>query len=113
MKIWFNKVNESRRSMVDLDATEVCVGRDAGNDVVLRSPLVSRRHAVIRRVNGDEQLEQAVTNRSLYVDVAVNHDVAVLPERRPGGLVVLTQRVVWCERSQPLQGSSKRIIRVA
>jgi Flp pilus assembly CpaF family ATPase len=57
MKIWFNKVNESRRSMIDVETAEIQVGRDAENDVVLRSPLVSRRHAVIRRVNGDEQLE--------------------------------------------------------
>ncbi|MBC8357023.1 MAG: Flp pilus assembly complex ATPase component TadA [Planctomycetes bacterium] len=57
MKIWFNKVNESRRSVVELDADELQIGRDASNDVVLKSPLVSRRHAVVRRVNGDGQLE--------------------------------------------------------
>ena len=57
MKIWFNKVNESRRSVVELDVQELHIGRDATNDVVLRSPLVSRRHAVVRRVNGDGQLE--------------------------------------------------------
>ncbi len=57
MKVWFNKVNESRRAMVELDATELCIGRDAANDVVLKSPLVSRRHAVVRRVPGASQLE--------------------------------------------------------
>ena len=57
MKIWFNKVNESRRSVVELDVQELHIGRDATNDVVLRSPLVSRRHAVVRRVNGTGQLE--------------------------------------------------------
>jgi Flp pilus assembly CpaF family ATPase len=57
MKIWFNKVNESRRSVVELDAQELHIGRDATNDVVLRSPLVSRHHAVVRRVNGNGQLE--------------------------------------------------------
>ncbi|MCA9172735.1 MAG: FHA domain-containing protein, partial [Planctomycetales bacterium] len=57
MKIWFNKVNESRRSVVELDVQELHIGRDATNDVVLRSPLVSRRHAVVRRVSGDGQLE--------------------------------------------------------
>lgn len=57
MKIWFNKVNESRRSMVDIDVAEIQIGREASNDVVLKSPLVSRRHAVVRRLNGDGKLE--------------------------------------------------------
>ena len=56
MKIWFNKLNESRRSMVELDGDEIHIGRDPENSVVLKSPLVSRRHAVVR-VNGDAQLE--------------------------------------------------------
>ena len=50
MKVWYNKVNESRRSMLDVDQPEITVGRDPGNTLVLQSPLVSRRHAVVRRV---------------------------------------------------------------
>ncbi len=57
MKIWFNKINESRRSMVELEADEVQIGRDVSNSVVLRSPLVSRHHAVVRRADGNGQLE--------------------------------------------------------
>ncbi|NQT40737.1 MAG: Flp pilus assembly complex ATPase component TadA [Planctomycetes bacterium] len=55
MKVWYNKINESRRFVVDVSGTEVSVGRDPGNDVSLPSPLVSRRHAVIR-IGGDQLL---------------------------------------------------------
>ncbi|HET6880423.1 MAG TPA: ATPase, T2SS/T4P/T4SS family [Pirellulales bacterium] len=55
MKIWFNKVDESRRTLVEATTDEVSIGRDATNQVVLSSPLVSRHHAVVRRVG--EQLE--------------------------------------------------------
>ena len=33
MKIWFNKVNESRRSVVESEADEVYIGRDETNNV--------------------------------------------------------------------------------
>ncbi len=65
MKIWFNKVNESRRSMVEVDADEVHIGRDPSNGVVLRSPLVSRHHAVVRRVDGELELENLGANSCL------------------------------------------------
>ena len=48
MKVWYNKVNDSRRSMVETDDPDVRIGRDPDNIVVLRSPLVSRHHAVVR-----------------------------------------------------------------
>ncbi len=48
MKIWFNKVSESRRSLIEVHQSEVTIGRDPGNTVLLQSPLVSRRHAVVR-----------------------------------------------------------------
>ena len=50
MKIWFNKVNESRRSMVEVAEPLVTIGRDPSNTVCLQSPLVSRQHAVVRLV---------------------------------------------------------------
>ncbi len=55
MKVWYNKINESRRFVVDVSGTEVSVGRDPSNDVALQSPLVSRQHAVVR-INGDQLL---------------------------------------------------------
>jgi Flp pilus assembly CpaF family ATPase len=65
MKIWFNKVNESRRSMVDVESDEVHIGRDPSNAVVLRSPLVSRHHAVVRVINGELELENLGANSCL------------------------------------------------
>ena len=53
MKIWFNKLHDSRRSFVEVSSTEVSIGRDATCDVVLPSPLVSRKHAVVR-ITGDK-----------------------------------------------------------
>src|SRR5205823_3108745 len=72
MKIWFNKVNESRRSVVDVSQAEVSIGRDAANTVVLQSPLVSRRHATVKLTG--EQLE--LTNVGLNSCVVGDREVA-------------------------------------
>jgi pilus assembly protein CpaF len=71
MKIWFNKINESRRSMVELTNDVVEIGRDATNHVVLRSPLVSRRHAVVRVLNGELELENVGLNSCLVGETEV------------------------------------------
>ncbi|MGB9687354.1 ATPase, T2SS/T4P/T4SS family, partial [Thermogutta sp.] len=66
MKIWYNRINESRRTMIEVDATEVWIGRDSSNTVVLPSPLVSRRHAVVRLLeDGRLQLENLGLNSCL------------------------------------------------
>ncbi|MBI1900248.1 MAG: Flp pilus assembly complex ATPase component TadA [Planctomycetia bacterium] len=65
MKVWYNKVNESRRALVESDKPEVTIGRDADNLVVLKSPLVSRHHAVVRSSNGQLQLENVGLNSCL------------------------------------------------
>ena len=65
MKIWFNKVNESRRSMVEVTDAEVTIGRDPANSVCLQSPLVSRQHAVVRPADGKLQLENIGLNSCL------------------------------------------------
>ncbi|MBN2473593.1 MAG: Flp pilus assembly complex ATPase component TadA [Pirellulales bacterium] len=62
MKIWFNKISESRRSMVEVSSAEVSIGRDPSNHVVLQSPLVSRQHAVVRVDNGKLELENVGLN---------------------------------------------------
>ncbi len=65
MKIWFNKLHDSRRSVVELSAPEISIGRDATCDVVLPSPLVSRKHAVVR-ISGDKlELENTGLNSCL------------------------------------------------
>ena len=62
MKIWFNKISESRRSVVEVDESEVTIGRDPSNCVVLQSPLVSRQHAVVHVSDGALRLENVGLN---------------------------------------------------
>ncbi len=72
MKIWFNKINESRRSMVEVD--RIGSHRSAAtrtNTVCLQSPLVSRRHAVVRLLNGKLQLENVGLNSCVVGDEEV------------------------------------------
>lgn len=69
MRIWFNKINESRRSMVEFAGPQMRIGRDPSNEVVLRSPLVSRCHAVVRRLGPTElELENVGVNSCLVGD---------------------------------------------
>ena len=71
MKVWFNRISESRRSMLDLTGTEFSIGRDQNNDVVLTSPLVSRQHAVVR-IDGDQlELENLGINSCLVGDTEI------------------------------------------
>ncbi len=71
MKIWFNKINESRRSIFEVDDKDeqgdlleiaVTIGRDPANMLVLESPLVSRRHAVVRRSGNNFELQNVGLN---------------------------------------------------
>ncbi|MEZ6064263.1 MAG: ATPase, T2SS/T4P/T4SS family [Planctomycetaceae bacterium] len=62
MKIWYNKIHESRRLMLEVEDDEVSIGRDPSNRLVLRSPLVSKQQAVVRRVNGKLELENVGIN---------------------------------------------------
>jgi len=65
MKIWFNKINESRRNVVEASGSQITIGRDASNTVCLQSPLVSRQHAVVRISNGRLVLENVGLNSCL------------------------------------------------
>jgi pilus assembly protein CpaF len=71
MKVWYNKINESRRNVVELPDGEITIGRDATNSVCLQSPLVSRRHAVVRLVDGRLQLENVGLNSCIVGDEEV------------------------------------------
>ena len=62
MKIWFNKVHDSRRHLLEVEGDEVTIGRDGKNRLVLRSPLVSKQQAVVRRINGQLELENVGIN---------------------------------------------------
>ena len=71
MKIWFNKVNESRRSVVEAGEPVITIGRDPANVVCLQSPLVSRQHAVVRAIDGKLQLENIGLNSCVVGDEEV------------------------------------------
>src|SRR5262245_59229318 len=71
MKVWFNRIDESRRTLVDLAGAEITIGREAANNVVLRSPLVSRRHAVVRKIGEELELENVGVNSCLVGDQEV------------------------------------------
>ena len=58
MKVWFNRIHDSRRTLVEVQATEIHIGRDAANEVVLASPLVSKRHAVRRQTAAQKRRDQ-------------------------------------------------------
>jgi len=68
VKIWYNKVNESRRTLFETEAIEVTIGRDNDNDIVLRSPLISRQHAIIRLRDGQLSVQNVGLNSCLVGD---------------------------------------------
>ncbi|MFO0901744.1 MAG: ATPase, T2SS/T4P/T4SS family [Pirellulales bacterium] len=69
MRVWFNRIHESRRSMAEFTGSQVRIGRDPTNEVVLRSPLVSRCHAVVRIAGPNElELENVGVNSCLVGD---------------------------------------------
>lgn len=71
MKIWFNQVHESRRTLVEATTEEVSIGRDPSNQVVLASPLVSRQHAVVRLVGEQLELRNVGLNSCVVGDCEV------------------------------------------
>jgi Flp pilus assembly CpaF family ATPase len=71
MKVWYNKIHDSRRSMVEVEDGEISIGRDPGNTIVLKSPLVSKRQAVVARVNGRFQLTNVGINSCLVGETEV------------------------------------------
>ena len=80
MKIWFNKINESRRSIFEVEDkdengipvdVEVTIGRDETNMLVLESPLVSRFHAVVRRKDNVFELENIGLNVCMIGDTEI------------------------------------------
>ncbi len=68
MKIWWNKVHESRRSMLETDEPLIHIGRDEHNTIQLKSPLVSKRQAIVRRENGRLSLENIGINGCMVGD---------------------------------------------
>ena len=71
MKVWFNKVHDSRRSLIETDDSVIRIGRDSGNTVVLQSPLVGKQQAVVRRDNGLLTLENLGINSCVVGETEV------------------------------------------
>jgi len=99
MKVWFNKISESRRTLVEADGTEVTIGRDPENTVVLQSPLVSRHHAVVRMTGGQLFLENVGLNSCLVGDVEVTGSQTVVFE--PGTKVRIWPFTLTFEAEKP------------
>jgi Flp pilus assembly CpaF family ATPase len=62
MKVWYNKIHESRRSLLETEEEVLHIGRDPANSLVLKSPLVAKRQAIIRRSDGKLILENVGLN---------------------------------------------------
>ncbi|MFP6768753.1 MAG: ATPase, T2SS/T4P/T4SS family, partial [Planctomycetaceae bacterium] len=85
MKVWFNKVHDSRRSVVETEDAVIRIGRDQGNTVVLQSPLVGKQQAVVRRDNGLLTLENLGINSCVVGETEVQGGQAC--EFSPGDTV--------------------------
>jgi pilus assembly protein CpaF len=84
MKIWYGSTLGSRRSVLSVEGDRVRLGRGADNDVVLDSPYVADRAAVLRR-QGDAWVLTALGMNGC--DVAgrrlLQGQCALLPARTP------------------------------
>jgi len=71
MKIWFNKIHDSRRTLVETEDPTIRIGRDPSNTIVLQSPLVSKRQAVVSRESGRLKLENIGINGCMVGEAEV------------------------------------------
>ena len=75
---------------IELTLPETVIGRDAGADLVIDSPAVSRRHARIARTNGQIRVEDLGSSNGTFVNGVRLTAPQVL---RPGDLVQLGRAV--------------------
>jgi Flp pilus assembly CpaF family ATPase len=72
LKIWYHKINESHRAVLEHSGSaDISIGRDSTNTLVLESPLVSRRHAIVRQSEGRFELENVGLNSCLVGEADV------------------------------------------
>jgi pilus assembly protein CpaF len=71
MKVWYNKVHESKRLQIDTEEAVISIGRDRANVLVLKSPLVSKRQAVVRLENDQLEFENVGINSCMVGDTEV------------------------------------------
>jgi len=68
MKIWYNKIHESRRAMLETEEQVVHIGREPSNLLVLKSPLVAKRQAIVRVNDGRLSIENVGLNSCMVGD---------------------------------------------
>src|SRR5258707_7355084 len=71
MKVWYNKIHDSRRTMVEIAEQVIRIGRDGDNTIVLSSPLVSKHHALVTQQNGKLRLENVGINGCMVGEMEV------------------------------------------
>ncbi len=71
MRIWYNQLHESQRSVLDLPGDEVTIGRDRTNALVLTSPLIARHQAVLRQTGSQASIRNLGINSCLVGDTEV------------------------------------------
>jgi pilus assembly protein CpaF len=79
VELWISNQYTDQRETQQVPDENIAIGRDEGNDVTLRSPFVSRRHARIVRENGTYFIESLGLNGIVVAnrEVPVKHRVKI------------------------------------
>ena len=73
LEVWIYNHYNDQREIVRTKEDSAAIGRDDGNDVVLRSPFVSRRHARIFKETGSYFIEALSLNETTVVNKILPH----------------------------------------
>ena len=73
MEIWVYNQYTDQREIVKVGREDITIGRDESNDVTLRSPFVSRRHARIFHDTGNYFIESLGLNDTVVANKPVRH----------------------------------------
>ena len=71
MRIWYNQLHESQRSLLDVPSDEVTIGRDRTNTLVLASPLIAKQQAILRQQGNQVWIKNLGMNSCLVGDTEV------------------------------------------
>lgn len=71
MRIWFNQLHESQRSLADFPQEEVTIGRDRDNLLVLPSPLIAKQQAILRQSGNTAWIKNLGMNSCLVGDIEI------------------------------------------
>ena len=73
MEIWICNQYSDERQTVKVDGEDITIGRDENNNVTLRSPFVSRRHARIFHEGGSYYVESLGLNGTIVLNKLLPH----------------------------------------